>query len=501
LSLPPVEPLGELPVGVWGVLRERCSEAGYSEDLIAEMDGIAPGMFGRDVRPIIQHVLERRGDAASSLARVFGYDDALSEEQAHDALGADLLAAFLDAGLLVRDSANGQAVRSPFQIRPFGGLWLLADDPTGGTDAVMPAAGTTRLVTQNMPAAIDGSVLDVGCGPGSLALTAASRGAREVVGSDVNPRAVDMARLNARLNGFPDTQFVVGDLVEPVAGRRFDLVLSQPPFIVQPPDSPPVTFLHGGPSGEELSLRMLSVLPSVMSDQGRALVLLEAVTKPDEPLHHRMRASVGEAPVDLLVLASQGAPPALQVVAYATLEAPDGGADYQAAVRRYMRHLDRLGARDFQLALVVLRTRPAGDDGRRRLAATVPVASLARGSGAALDRLLKSVDLAALADDVLEHLAVSTSSHARWIEERQRPDGRLEPARYARFIPGSFGSDLELSQERYVMAAMLDEAPTIRDATATYAAACDESPEGVRREVLAFVREGLMRGLFDPRAD
>jgi SAM-dependent methyltransferase len=500
MSLPPVAPLAFLTDSLCAELRDRCREAGYTEDVLAEIEGIAPGLFGRDVRPLIHHVLERRADAAAGLARLFAYEDTLDESLIRGVLGEPLVSALLEAGLLALDAdSSPHHVRSRFQLRPFGGLWLLADDPTGGRDAVMPPAGTTRLVTQVMPAVISGSVLDVGCGPGSLALVAARRGAARVVGTDVNSRAVDLARFNARLNEIRDAEFLLGDLVEPVIGRRFELIVSQPPFIIQPPDAEAVTFLHGGPTGEEVGLRLLAVLPSVMGASARAMVLMEAVSRPDEPLHARMRAAMGDAPIDVLVLAAPGAPPALQVIAYATLEVPEGGPAYQAAARRYLQQLDRLSAADFQLGLIVMRSRPDGDSGRRKLAATVPVAALGRGDGAALERLLGGVDLAAQDDATLEQQGVTTSSFIRWIEERPCPDAQVEPTRSVRFRLGSFGSDLDLSQQRYAMAAVLDQAPTIHAATAAYATTLGQPVESVRHELLGFVREGLMRGLFEPR--
>ena len=67
-----------------------------------------------------------------------------------------------------------------------------------------------------------------------------------------------------------------------------------------------VTYLHGGPSGEELALRLLAMLPDVLAPGGRALVLMEAVVRPKEPLHARLKPMLGDAPVDLLVMAAPG---------------------------------------------------------------------------------------------------------------------------------------------------------------------------------------------------
>lgn len=74
------------------------------------------------------------------------------------------------------------------------------------------------------------SVLDLCTGSGLLAIDAARRGAREVTAVDVSRRAVIAARMNARLNGVR-VRALRGDLFGPVAGRQFDLIVSNPPYL------------------------------------------------------------------------------------------------------------------------------------------------------------------------------------------------------------------------------------------------------------------------------
>jgi HemK-related putative methylase len=77
----------------------------------------------------------------------------------------------------------------------------------------------------------DVEVLDMGTGSGVCALFAA-RHARGVVAVDINPAAVRCAWVNALMNGLDDKiEVLQGDLFAPVAGRRFDVVLFNPPFV------------------------------------------------------------------------------------------------------------------------------------------------------------------------------------------------------------------------------------------------------------------------------
>jgi release factor glutamine methyltransferase len=84
----------------------------------------------------------------------------------------------------------------------------------------------------------DASVLDVFTGSGALAVAAAVEGARETTAVDISIRAVVNARLNAFLNG-ARVDALRGDLVAPVNGRRFDLVLANPPYVPSESDTLP----------------------------------------------------------------------------------------------------------------------------------------------------------------------------------------------------------------------------------------------------------------------
>ena len=59
-----------------------------------------------------------------------------------------------------------------------------------------------------------------------------------VLAMDVNPRALDFARFNARLNGISNVEFIEGDLFGSLEGEKFDLVVSNPPFVISPEQCP-----------------------------------------------------------------------------------------------------------------------------------------------------------------------------------------------------------------------------------------------------------------------
>lgn len=80
-------------------------------------------------------------------------------------------------------------------------------------------------------------MLDLCTGTGLLALTAAKQGA-EVTAVDVSGAAVLNVRLNARINSV-GVEVLRGDLFAPVAGRTFDLIASNPPYVPAAESLPP----------------------------------------------------------------------------------------------------------------------------------------------------------------------------------------------------------------------------------------------------------------------
>jgi release factor glutamine methyltransferase len=124
------------------------------------------------------------------------------------------------------------------------------------------------------PLGPDARVLDLCTGSGVLAIAAARRGARRVVAVDISRRAVLAARLNGRLNGVRiDARR--GDLFAAVPGERFDLILSNPPYL--PGSELPRRGLarawEGGPRGRTFLERICAEAPEHMRPGGRLLLV------------------------------------------------------------------------------------------------------------------------------------------------------------------------------------------------------------------------------------
>jgi release factor glutamine methyltransferase len=104
------------------------------------------------------------------------------------------------------------------------------------TPAVLIPRPETELVVDlslaSLPLQTAARVLDLGSGSGAIAIALAHERPRlAVVGIDVSDEAVELARLNAAQLGVKNVEFRAGDWYASVAGERFDLIVSNPPYI------------------------------------------------------------------------------------------------------------------------------------------------------------------------------------------------------------------------------------------------------------------------------
>ncbi|WP_055556496.1 HemK2/MTQ2 family protein methyltransferase [Streptomyces sp. NBRC 110028] len=151
------------------------------------------------------------------------------------------------------------------------GVYAPQDDTTLLADAVRREPG--------VPGA---KVLDIGTGTGALAVLAARCGAAGVEAVDVSARAVLAAWLNARLHGEP-VRVRLGGLASVAQGRRFDVVLANPPYV---PSRHPRPFeragggraWNAGQDGREMLDRLCDRMPGLLRPRGVLLLVQSALS-------------------------------------------------------------------------------------------------------------------------------------------------------------------------------------------------------------------------------
>lgn len=138
-------------------------------------------------------------------------------------------------------------------------------------------------------------VLDVGTGSGALAVSAARAGATSVTAVDLSMRSVIATWLNSRLHGAP-VSVHRGDLFAPVTGRRFGLVVANPPYVPAPAAALPrhrkARCWDAGPDGRALLDRICAGVTDVLAPDGHVLIVHSSVCDTDMTVEGLQRAGL-----------------------------------------------------------------------------------------------------------------------------------------------------------------------------------------------------------------
>lgn len=224
---------------------------------------VALGHYLRDhdyrfmtVTPSTHRRINRRpgNERALDLRGIFGWSRPFAPAE----VAPELLGLMREAGILVPD---GALQRSALRASSLGELLVFHSAyPTDDDDSVFFGPDTYRFVGTMQRAfpwlgAGPTRAIDIGCGGGAGALAIASKFPHaEVIGADINTRALALTVVNARLAGLDNLSACRSDLFDGVEGE-FDLVVSNPPYVLDPCELP---YRHGGGMrGAELSVRIV----------------------------------------------------------------------------------------------------------------------------------------------------------------------------------------------------------------------------------------------------
>jgi len=253
---------------------------------------------------------------------------------------------------------------------------------------VSPPARVLAALTVRLPVE---SALDLGTGNGLQALFAA-RHARRVVAVDLNRRALRFAAFNALLNGVRGIELREGDLFAPVAGSTFDLIVSNPPYVISPETA--FTYRDGGLPGDAFCERIVRTLPEHLSEGGYAHTLVSWLHAPDEDWSGPLRAWVEGSGCDALLLRYTTHEPLSYAAGWNRPLRADAGA-YGDALDRWAAYYRRLGIDAISWGAVVLRRR----SGRNWVFAYSPTSERITGASDHVLRLFAAQDFLAAAGD------------------------------------------------------------------------------------------------------
>lgn len=311
-------------------------------------------------------------DSVAALVALLAAGGSISQAAAQRALHPIPIEELANAGLL---EIGSESVRSAVRALPCDRLVLLGDGDSG-SDVVAPLTRPSQLAAWLTPPDTRRSMLDLGTGSGVLALRAARHCSR-VVGVDINPRALGFAELNRRLNGLENVEWRQGNWLEPVAGERFDLIVSNPPYVVSPDSE--FTYRDSGMPGAELVAALCREIPDYLEEDGLAIVLGMWPHKTSDDWEAAPSSWVHGNGCDSLVVCFETVAPLEHALAWnsppARLLDPTV---FKETVARWNRYFCETGTGAISFGAVVLRRRRSGRRWTRLMRA-----STAPGDGAA----------------------------------------------------------------------------------------------------------------------
>jgi hypothetical protein len=343
--------LGDRDVAV--AVRRVFDDAGFDAERIQERLGTTDRALveGPDLPVYLRRLGE--ADALAVLLRAFLLDVGVDREMAEDRLGRDSLELLERVGLLTSDEDG--LIDGTVRVVPHEHLLIASDRYVEGhadhVAAVHGPSATLAHLTVRRPVA---TALDVGTGNGIQSLLAAPQ-AERVVATDVNERALAFAAFNAALNGIENVEFRRGSFFEPVAGEQFELIVTNPPYVISPESS--FLFRDSGLPKDAVSEQVVRALPSQLAEGGFASVMISWVQEEGGETARPAAWLEGSGCDALIVYTGSDEP--LSIAAQWNRSARSDSDEYAAAIDRWLDYFKAEGIEQIAFGCIVLRRRAA----------------------------------------------------------------------------------------------------------------------------------------------
>ncbi|MCV7280077.1 methyltransferase [Mycolicibacterium flavescens] len=346
--------------------------AGYTTDAVADLLGedvyaaFARGVWWPAARATERaRSGERRRLAAVVRLFLLGSDEPV--DLIADALPTAGVDALLANGVL--ESASPATVRAALDVRPHSDGdrdFLVVSDLDAALragpvrqDHVLGIGGASvslarAVIRRPVERALD---LGTGCGIQALHLDAHCE---QIVATDTNVRALALAAATARLNGM-DWDLREGSLFEPVAGERFDLIVSNPPFVVGA-GTRDYTYRDSGMVADTLCESLIRQIGDHLKPGGHAQIMANWVVRRDADWRDRVRGWLAGTGLHAWVVQRELADP----VSYVSLWTSDAGETPEQTALRGGRWLDWFAAEGIAgigMGAIALRAPRRGEDG------------------------------------------------------------------------------------------------------------------------------------------
>ncbi|MFV0464302.1 MAG: methyltransferase [Nostocoides sp.] len=483
-------------------LREDLDAADFTIDGVAAVLGpLAERALARGQLLPAQRVTAQTSTPASTLIRLFVLGDPVDAVEVAAALPA---LGVLGATSLRLVRSEGDAVIAHCDLRPYADeehhWWVasdLAESATGApldVDHVLGIGGASTTLATWTPRTRVGRALDIGTGCGVQALHLSTH-AEDVTVTDVSDRALAFTRFNAALNG-QSWSVVAGSMLEPVAGQSFDLVVSNPPFVITPRSGavPLFEYRDGGRAGDDVVAHLVGSLGAVLAPGGVAQLLGNWEIPEGADWRERVRDWIEGTGLDAWVVQREVQDPA----EYAEIWARDGGhhpgtAEFASMYAAWLDDFASRGVGAIGFGIITLHRPRKPRETFLDLEEQRGVMSGPMGAAVA-DGVAARVWLAEHTEDEL--LATPWGVAPGVTEERIGRPGAADPSAIALRQGSGVHRSMQLTSEGAAYVSVADGDITPAQAIVAVAAVTQSDEAGVRTGVLESVQDAVRGGFL-----
>ncbi len=472
-------------------LRAFFDEAGYNEPSLRKYLGAAE-LPSRRLRN--QSRLLDRTSAATPvnvLLRWFWLWHPTTEKQTPDLLPNEFLALLLGSGLL---ESNGDGFTSTAMLLPVDKYLVASDHPQAienkQAEMVLWPNPTSKFLGRFAVRRRSRATLDLGTGGGILSLAAAEY-SDMVVATDLNPRAVEFARFNARLNGVENIEVLAGDCFAPVADRKFDLILSNPPFFITPQTD--YLFCENPMELDGLCRRLVKEAPQHLNEGGYMEMLCEWAQIRGQSWEDRVAEWLADTGCDAWVMKGLTQDPE-EYAQHRIRETSEDTSLDSLHYGGYMNYYRQRGVEAIHDGLIVMRRRTGKNWVRIEEVPKTPSGDLGQmllSTFAAHDLLLENE-----ADERLLALRPVLAPHVRLEQVCNQAEGHWHAESLTLRLVSGFPFQMTVQPLVAEFLATCDGSRTAEQAIQDFAATANAPLEKVRTESLAMIRRLIERGFI-----
>ena len=278
--------------------------AGYTDAKILSTLGVKDlSAIQGDNMPLLLH-RTGRGTPLDTFIRLFLIKVPCDIEAVRRAVRPMKIKTWTKVGLV---QIKKTSVAAAVELLPYKNLLLAFDLPailnTPLKQNYVMGVGSSTLTLANLTVRRHSHrTLDLGTGSGIHGLLASPHSER-VVAVDLNPRAVAFATFNTKLNDISNMDCVQGDLFQQVKNQTFDLVVTNPPFVISPETR--YIYRDGGMQADQITRKIVQQVPDFLNEGGFCQILCNWVVKAGRDWHERLQHWFENTGCDVWVMRSE----------------------------------------------------------------------------------------------------------------------------------------------------------------------------------------------------